>query len=154
MEAVDALLAALVIVALALCATAIWALVEIVRSVRSAKALADDTRQRLIPLLDKLDITIDAVNAELLRVDLIVTRFEDVSDRLSNASDAISDLANVPERIAGGIADRVRSWRTRRSEPAETVGQAETPAAPEPDVQDDTTATSVEIHAVLTSEDQ
>lgn len=152
MEAVDALLSALVIVALITCATAIWALVEIVRSVRSAKALADDTRQRLIPLLDKLDITIDAVNAELLRVDLIVTKFEDVSDRLSNASDTISDLANVPERIAGGIADKVRSWRTRRSEPA--ASQTEAPPAPTPDPQDEASVSAVEADALLTSEDQ
>lgn len=119
MEVVDALQSVLIILALVVCVVGIWALAEVIRSARSVRMLADDTRERLVPLLEKLDVSIDAFNAELLRVDLIVTKFEEVSDRLSNASDTISDLANVPEKIAGGIADRVRSWRTRRAASAE-----------------------------------
>jgi hypothetical protein len=70
------LLAVLLVLASALCGVAIWALTEAVKTARSARLLADDMDTRLVPLLDKADVTVDAMNAELLRIDQIVTRVE------------------------------------------------------------------------------
>lgn len=118
MDLVSVLLIVLLVAASALCATAIWALVDLVATSRSMRALSDESRQRLVPLLDKVDVTVDAVNAELLRIDLIVSRFEVVSERMAQTSETVSGIANAPERIVEDITARVRGWSRRRQERA------------------------------------
>ena len=70
------LLAVQIALATILCAVGVWALVEVARTSRSVRALADDVGVRAVPLLDKADVTIDALNAELLRVDAIVSNIK------------------------------------------------------------------------------
>lgn len=96
-------------------AVAVWSLVEVARAMRSLRALTDDSRERVVPLLEKVDVTVDAVNAELLRVDAIITRFEDASERVSSASGTITDIVNAPSELVSGVALKVRrAWRERR----------------------------------------
>jgi len=75
---------------------AAWELIRTARSWRetseSVRSLADETSSRLVPLAEKADVTVDALNAELLRVDLIVTRFEEVADRAASIAHAPSEL--------------------------------------------------------------
>ncbi len=118
MSTTTALLAVLLVFASALCGVAIWALTESVKTARSAKQLADDLDARLVPLLDKADVTVDAMNAELLRIDQIVTRVEEVTDRVSDTSRVVQEVANAPAEIVNDIADRVRrAWKTRKQHP-------------------------------------
>lgn len=125
METTDVLLVVLLIAASALCGVAIWALREMIATARSVRALSDDTRLRLVPLLDKADITVDAVNAELLRVDAIITQVEEASARVSHASDTISDIVSTPAEIVNDVAVRVRrAWKDRRRS-ADTAPQPE-----------------------------
>jgi uncharacterized protein Yka (UPF0111/DUF47 family) len=140
-----ALLAVLLVCAIALCGVAIWALTESVKTARSARQLADDLDSRLVPLLEKADVTVDAMNAELLRIDQIVTRVEEVTDRVSDTSRVVQQVANAPSEMVNDISDRVRrAWKTRKQQPqperADSSGDdAEDVAAPEPDdVVDDT----------------
>lgn len=98
-----------------LCGVAVWALRELVSTARSVRALSDDTRERLVPLLDKTDVTIDAVNAELWRIDGVITRFEEASERVGKASNAINEIVNAPADIVTDVADKVRkAWRERK----------------------------------------
>ena len=109
------LLTVLIVAASLLCGVGIWALLEGMKTARSVRTLADDMDTRLVPLLDKADVTVDAINAELLRVDGIVTRFEEIGDRVDSTSRAVQDVANAPVEIVTDIADRVRrAWRTRK----------------------------------------
>ena len=126
MEVVTVLLVILVITAIVTCLVGIWALREFAFASRSVRVLAEDTRVRIAPLLDKADITVDALNAELLRVDVLVTQFEDAARQVSGATATIQELANAPERIAGGIADRMRTWRGRRRDAQLGTDQAPT----------------------------
>lgn len=126
-----ALLAVLLVFASALCGVAIWALIESVRTARSVGRLADDLDARLMPLLAKADVTVDAMNAELLRIDTIVTRVEEVTDRVSDTSRAVQEVANAPAEIVNELADRVRrAWKTRKQphqqQPHSAPGPAET----------------------------
>ena len=115
MSATTALLAVLLVVATALCGVAIWALMETVKTARSLRQLVVDVDVRLVPLLDKVDITVDAMNAELLRIDQIVTRVEEVTDRVSDTSRVVQEVANAPAEIVNDLADRVRrAWKTRK----------------------------------------
>jgi hypothetical protein len=114
-----------------LCAVGIWVLVEARRSMRSLRVLADDLDARVVPLLEKADVTVDAFNAELLRIDTIVTSIEEITDRVGNTSRTVQEVANAPAEIVTDIADRVRrAWKRRQSESAERASER-TPA-PEP----------------------
>jgi hypothetical protein len=120
------LLSVLIVLASALCAVAIWALAEWVKTARSIRTLADDLDSRFVPLLDKADVTVDAFNAELLRVDGIVTRFEEISDRVETTSRTVQDVANAPVEIVTNFADGVRrAWRARKHAHPEGYGPAE-----------------------------
>ncbi len=114
---------------------------EAVKTARSVRVLSDDLDARIVPLIDKLDVSVDAFNAELLRVDAIVTRFEEISDRVESTSKTVQDVANAPVEIVTDIADRVRrAWRTRKTAHPEGYGPAADQAdeaAPEPEVADE-----------------
>jgi methyl-accepting chemotaxis protein len=134
-SATTALLAVLLVAASALCGVGIWALIESVRTARSLRQLADDLDVRLVPLLDKADVTVDATNAELLRIDQIVTRVEEVTDRLSDTSRAVQEVANAPAEIVNELAERLRrAWKTRKQphyeqpdSPTSSAGDTEVP---------------------------
>ena len=118
------LLGVLLALASVLCGFGIWALIEAVRTSRSLRVLADDIDARAVPLLDKADITIDALNAELLRVDTIVTRVEEITDRVESTTRTVQDVANAPAEIVTDIADRVRrAWKRNRAESAAHAAQ-------------------------------
>jgi len=135
-SATTALLGVLLVVASVLCGVGIWALIESVKTARALRRLAEDLDIRLVPLLDKADITVDAMNAELLRLDQIVTRVEEVTDRVSDTSRVVQEVANAPAEIVTDLADRVRrAWKTRKhphhpqeDDSGEDAGAAESPA--------------------------
>jgi len=132
------LLGVLLVVAIAACAAVIWALSESVKTARSARTLADDLDARLVPLLDKADVTVDALNAELLRIDNIVSRIEEVTERVESTSRTVQGVANAPGEIVTDIADRVRrAWKNRQAESASVsesrrADASESGEAPEP----------------------
>lgn len=118
MNTTTVLLSVLIVVAAALCGVAIWALTEAVKTARSMRVLADDLDERIVPLIEKVDVSVDAFNAELLRVDAIVTRFEEISDRVDSTSRTVQEVANAPVEIVTGLADRMRqAWKHRKGQP-------------------------------------
>jgi TolA-binding protein len=128
------LLGVLLVLASVACAVGIWALLEGAKTARSTRTLAEDLDARVVPLLDKADITIDALNAELLRVDNIVSRIEEVTERVESTSRTVQGVANAPGEIVTDIADRVRrAWKRRQAESsaASDVRRAEAAQAAE-----------------------
>jgi hypothetical protein len=129
-QPVTVLLGVLIVAAIALVGVAIWTCVELVRTARSMRTLADDTDVRLVPLLEKADVTVDALNAELLRVDAIVTRFEDISGRVESTTRTVQEVANAPGEIVNELAGRMRrAWSARKQTTASPT-PAEKPARP------------------------
>ncbi len=151
MSVTTSLLAVLLVLASALCGVGIWALIESVKTARSARQLADDLDTRLVPLLDKADVTVDAMNAELLRIDQIVTQVEEVTVRVNDTSRVVQEVANAPGEIVNDLADRVRrAWKTRKQQPAP---QAEDSTPEDSDEQDqESYATSEEVSPPLGGE--
>ena len=98
----------LLISAIALCATGIWAFVRVGLASGAVKNLADDLEGRVVPLAEKADVTVDAMNAELLRVDAIVTQIEDVSERVASASSAVATIVNAPVGAVSELGERLR----------------------------------------------
>lgn len=136
MNTTTVLLSVLIVVASVLCGVGIWALVEAVKTARSVRVLADDLDARMVPLIDKVDVSVDAFNAELLRVDAIVTRFEEISDRVDSTSRTVQEVANAPVEIVTGFADRMRqAWRNRKTQP-DGYGPGQTSEEPETEPSD------------------
>jgi hypothetical protein len=125
LSAVTYLLIGLLGAAIVLCGVAVWALIEFVKTARSTRLLADDSRVRLIPLLEKADVTVDAINAELYRIDGIITRFESAGERVDAASGTISDIVNTPGELVNEFAGRVRRAFNERRRNAESRQSAE-----------------------------
>lgn len=132
MGTVSALAVVALLAASAACVALVWLSRETVETMRSLRQLSDETRERLVPLLDKADVTVDAVNAELWRIDGAITRFEEASVRVSVASGTLTEIVQAPAEIVTGVAGRVRrAWKDRRqggagvsrqqSQPEETV---------------------------------
>lgn len=117
----DALLIALVAVAIAVCVVAIAAMLRSLRAVEEARSFVSRLDERLMPLLEKADVTVDALNAELLRVDGIVTQFEDASERVGTTARVARDAVGTPMRVIAGAGEglaRLFSGSRRRG-PAE-----------------------------------
>jgi hypothetical protein len=100
----------LTVVAIVLSLVAIYGIVVVIRAVRDMQAAVEDVRVRLVPLLEKADVTIDAANVELLRLDAIVSQAEGVTDAVSTASEFIRSPVNT---AAQGVARVIRSFGKR-----------------------------------------
>jgi uncharacterized protein YoxC len=105
----DALGIALTVLTIVLVIAGLYAIRTLLKAVGRLLAAVEDIRSRLVPLLDKADVTVDAVNAELLRVDAIVTQAEEVGEAVSTASGIIRSPINS---VASGVARLVRSFRS------------------------------------------
>jgi uncharacterized protein YoxC len=92
--ALSVLLVVLVVVAIGTLGVLVWALVHAVDTMRSVKRLADDADREVMPLVAKADATLDAMNAELARVEGIVDQVQDVAETVSETKRAAQDVAD------------------------------------------------------------
>lgn len=113
--ATAALLILLLVAAIAACVAFVVLALDGVKTSRSVRQLSDDMDSRLVPLLEKADVTVDAANAELLRIDGIVTRVEDATNSASDAADTVRDVVNAPVELVSEIGVRLGRIFTRRS---------------------------------------
>jgi uncharacterized protein YoxC len=109
MEARQVLESLLIVISTICVGGAIYAVVVFVRTLRQAQQTMAEIRERFIPLLEKADVTVDALNAELLRVDSIMSDIEGVSDAVSSATDII----RTPVGVVAGLGSRLAHAFTR-----------------------------------------
>lgn len=124
----DALLIALVVVAIATCLVAVLTMLRALRAIEEMRSFVSRLDERLMPLLEKADVTADAMNAELLRVDGIVTQFEDASERVGTTARAARDAVGAPMRVIAGAGEglaRLFSGSRRRHPAGRGPGGAE-----------------------------
>jgi uncharacterized protein YoxC len=113
MEARQVLEVLLLVLTTAFVVAGMYAIVVLIRTLRQTQQTMLELRERLVPLLEKADVTVDALNAELLRVDGIMTDIEGVSGAVSSATDMI----RTPVGVVAGIGSRLALAfaRARRS---------------------------------------
>jgi hypothetical protein len=112
MQVLDVVLAALLVV---LVSAGIFVAFLLVRTLNETRTFVAETRERLIPLLDKADVTLDAVNAELLRLDGIVTQVEEVSGTVSSTTRVASEFMRSPVNKAAEVGSKlISAFRTHR----------------------------------------
>jgi hypothetical protein len=88
----------------------VWAMVELIATARSTRRLTDELGETLPPLIRRVDGTLDAVNAEIERVDGVVSQFEEASENVVATTRAASDIAGAPAAAVAGIADKTRTF--------------------------------------------
>lgn len=110
MDVSSGLLAVLYIALTVLCGVAVWALVRFVGTADSTRKLVEDLDTRLVPLLDKASVTVDALNLEIERVDGIVTQIEEVSDKVSSTTRVAQEFVSGPVAAVAGLGDRARRF--------------------------------------------
>lgn len=104
-------------------------LIEFVRTVRSARTTIDNVQKQLEPtlahveqitneikpaiakvdpLMDRVSLTIDAANLEMMRVDQILEDVTAITDTASNAVEAVDNVANAPLELMNNVSSKVR----------------------------------------------
>lgn len=100
----------LYVAAIAVAGVAIWAIRELVGTARSLRTLSDELRVTLPPLIEHADSTLTAVNAELERVNGVVTQLEEVSDRVTSTTRAAQEIVEAPVAAVSGLAAGARRF--------------------------------------------
>jgi hypothetical protein len=71
----------------------------------------------VLPLAEKAGVTVDALNAELLRIDGIITTIENATKNVQKTSGSISEIVNSPVEAVTDLAGKVRTaFREKRAE--------------------------------------
>jgi hypothetical protein len=110
MGAVDVLRVLLYVALIVLAGFAIWGVREIVVTARSVRKLTDDLGTTLPPLIERADTTLIAVNAEIVRVNGVVSQLEEVSDRVTSTTRAAQDFVEAPVAAVTGLAEGARRF--------------------------------------------
>lgn len=127
MEVSEGLVIALIVAGLVVCGAAVFALVETVRTMRSVRGLSDEMTRLVPPLVEKADVTVDALNAELLRVDAIIDEVEQMSSKVGHTVTVVQEAVNVPANAVSVAGVRIReAWhkvKRPRGEPSGPTGE-------------------------------
>lgn len=106
----------------------VWFVVELALTIRKARGTVDDMQKQLEPTLanvqqltddakpivERLSLTVDAVNLELLRVDDILQDVGGIAGTASKAVNTVDNVASAPIDIVNSLTRRVRDRFTPR----------------------------------------
>ncbi|MDO4502414.1 MAG: DUF948 domain-containing protein [Coriobacteriia bacterium] len=132
---------ALPIALVLLAVVAIWLVIEAALTMRSTRSAVNTMNEQLKPTLEKVDqataalipavekmdplmdrvnLSVDALNLELMRVDTILEETGEIAKNLNTASDAVANLANAPQDAITQVSDKVRKAFSPRAASNET----------------------------------
>jgi uncharacterized protein YoxC len=104
----------LVVVGLALA----YALVRLAATIRSVSSLVQGLEKEVLPLVNKAGGTVDRVNGQLDKLDLVTDSAVDAADNLDTAVRAVTIALTRPVQkisgLAAGLAHGVATLRARR----------------------------------------
>ena len=105
----------LVVVGIALA----FVLVRLAATIRSTSSLVQGLEKEVLPLINKAGGTVDRVNAQLDKLDLVTDSAVDAADSLDTAVRAVTIAITRPvtkiSGLAAGLAHGFASLRTRRN---------------------------------------
>ena len=101
----------------------IYALVRLGGALKSADKLLGDVDGEVVPLLKQATETLDGVNSELDKVDVVMSSVVDVTEKVDQTTRAVESAISVPARKAAafgaGVSQAVSSFFNRGGEPGE-----------------------------------
>lgn len=144
----------------------IWFVVELALTMRKVRATVADleptlanvdsmvtelqpTLKKVDPLMDRVTLTVDSVNLELMRVDGILENVTNITGGVSKTVDAVDSVTSAPLDIVTNMTKKVRSKLKPRYASEESVdlgsdGAKSTPQNPIVDFVDVTTTAAAE----------
>ncbi len=94
-----------------------WLLFRLVRTMGILNHFIDDVRVETIPLITRLQTTMDHVNNELDRVDGILTAVESMSERANSATKVVQEVVTSPLvkaiGVGAGAGKAYSKWKRR-----------------------------------------
>lgn len=133
----------------------VYALIRLGRTLGKAEIMLNDVNTEVVPLLKQATETLDNINAELVKVDAVMTTVVDVTDKVDTTTRAVESAISVPAKKAAawgaGVSQAVSSlfgrgaadeaepawdsdaaaWRRETPEPAPFESSAD-PSSAEP----------------------
>ena len=124
----------------------VWFLVELVLTLKSTRRTVDTLQEKLVPtldhveqitkdiqpavtkvdpLLERVSLTVDAANLELMRVDQILEDLGEVSGTVSKATNAVDTVASAPVNLVNSVTSKVRGVLKSSSSSSESAKLAE-----------------------------
>lgn len=97
-------------VMISLVGTGVWGVREFVASVRASKRFYEQMHATLPGLIERADNTLAAVNAELVRVNGVVTQLAEVSDRVTSTTRAAQEMVEGPVAVVTNVAEGARRF--------------------------------------------
>ena len=98
---------------------------DMTESLKPAVAQAD-------PLMDRINLTLDATNLELMRLDEILQDVSVITDKLADTTTTVNEVTNIPLNAVNGVANRVRgAFKSRGASETSTALGAKKESADE-----------------------
>lgn len=92
-----------------------WMLFQFVKTISILNQFLDDLRVESIPLVTRVQTTMDHINTQLDRVDGIVTAVESISNKANNATKVVQEVVTSPlvkaVGIGAGASKAYGKWR-------------------------------------------
>lgn len=107
----------------------IWFVVELIITVRKSRVVVDDLQKsidsavstintvsaelepalkKVDPLMDRVGLSVDALNLELLRIDEVMDDVKTMSSSAASATKSINSVASAPADLVNNVANKVR----------------------------------------------
>lgn len=106
----------LVVVAIGL----VIALIRLAQTLNRVDKLVEDTDREMVPLLSRAQVTLDQVNSELGKVDVILASAVNVTGKVDATTNAVSSAVSAPAKKAAafsaGVSQAVASFFARHDD--------------------------------------
>jgi uncharacterized protein YoxC len=103
----------------------IYALIRLGGTLGSAKKLLTDVDTEVVPLLKQATETLDGVNTELDKIDVVMSSVVDVTEKVDQTTRVVESAITVPAKKAAafgaGVSQAVSSFFNRSSDQSEPV---------------------------------
>lgn len=100
----------------------VWFLVELVLTIRRTRSMVDDVQKQVEPtlanvqqltddakpLVERVSLTVDAANLEIMRVDEILQDVGQITGTVSNAVETVDNVTNAPMELVNSLTKKVR----------------------------------------------
>lgn len=93
-----------------------------VQNVKAITAQLEPSIAKVDPLLDRVTLTVDAANLEIMRVDQILEDVTQVTGSITNTLDTVDAVTNAPLELVSSVTDKVRSAVKPRAASRESAG--------------------------------
>jgi uncharacterized protein YoxC len=104
----------------------IYALVRLGGTLRSAEKLLTDVDTEVVPLLKQATETLDGVNTELDKVDVVMSSVVDATEKVDQTTRIVESAISVPAKKAAafgaGVSQAVSSFFNRSTDAPESGG--------------------------------